>query len=206
MNFIDKIAPYAQKVARDYNILASLIIAQACVESGYGKSGLAINANNLFGIKGSYNGKSVVMRTTEYKGDVSYHIMAPFRKYPTFLESLQDLGKLYKNGVSWDPKLYARVIGEKDYRKAAHIVRESKYCTLPTYAEELISVIESFKLYQYDAVVVPHPIQPVYYVVKPGDTVSGIALKHGVTVRQIASLSKLENQNFIVIGQKLRIK
>jgi LysM repeat protein len=132
--------------------------------------------------------------------------MAPFRKYPTFLESLQDLGKLYKNGVSWDPKKYARVIGEKNYRKAAHAVRESDYCTLPTYAEELISVIESFKLYQYDAVVVSHPIQPVYYVVKPGDNVTRIANKYNVTIKQIVKLNFLDDENFIVSGQKLRIK
>ena len=155
MDFINKVAPYAQKVARDYNILASLVIAQSCLESHFAESGLALKANNLFGIKGSYNGQSIVMPTIEYKNDVPYRIMAPFRKYPTYLESLQDLGKLYKNGVSWDHKKYVSVLGEKNYRKAAHAVRESDYCTLPTYAEELISVIDSFKLTRFDTIYTP---------------------------------------------------
>jgi len=152
VDFINKVAPYAQKVARDYNILASLIIAQSCLESHFAESGLALKANNLFGIKGSYNGQSIVMPTTEYKDDVPYHIMAPFRKYPSFLESLQDLGKLYKNGVSWDRNKYKSVLGEKNYKKAAHAVKNSGYCTDPHYSDKLISLIDSFKLTRFDTV------------------------------------------------------
>ncbi|WP_186303801.1 glycoside hydrolase family 73 protein, partial [Bacillus pumilus] len=87
-DFIKKLAPGAQKVQKKYNVLASLVIAQGCLESGFGSSGLSKQANNLFGIKGTYNGKYVLMWTSEQdkKGNVT-RIQAKFRKYPSYAES-----------------------------------------------------------------------------------------------------------------------
>jgi len=67
--FIDEIAPIAVTLNQQgQEILPSIIIAQAILESNYGKSELAVNANNLFGMKGRYHGKSVKMPTVEYNG------------------------------------------------------------------------------------------------------------------------------------------
>ncbi|RAK23459.1 mannosyl-glycoprotein endo-beta-N-acetylglucosaminidase [Anoxybacillus vitaminiphilus] len=102
MDFIKAIAPHAQRIQEKYHILSSLIIAQACLESNFGLSGLAQKGKNIFGIKGSYNGQSVTMRTHEYERGKKVWVDASFRKYPSWYESLEDLAKLYTNGVSWD--------------------------------------------------------------------------------------------------------
>lgn len=152
MKFIQELAPHAARVGKEYNILPSLILAQACLESAYGKSGLAAKGKNLFGIKGSYEGRSVTMRTAEYKkgSTTPYYINAAFRSYPSWYESMKDLALLYCNGVSWDRAKYHRVIGEKDYKKAAKEVQTAGYATDPKYAEKLVSLIVRHNLTQYD--------------------------------------------------------
>lgn len=65
--FIDSIASSAQSLANENDLYASVMIAQAIVESGWGKSTLSAAPNyNLFGIKGNYQGQSVTMPTSEY--------------------------------------------------------------------------------------------------------------------------------------------
>ena len=124
-DFINEIAADAQRIYKKYNILASLIIAQGCLESAWGQSGLAQEGKNLFGIKGTYNGKYVLMWTTEYDNSGSpTRVKAKFRKYPSWYESLQDLAKIYINGTSWDPNLYKAVIGETDYKRQLRLSRK----------------------------------------------------------------------------------
>ncbi|WP_061578559.1 phage tail protein, partial [Bacillus licheniformis] len=132
---------------------ASLIIAQACLESAWGTSGLAQKGKNLFGIKGTYNGQYVLMWTTEYdrKGNAT-RVQAKFRKYPSWYASLQDLAKLYVNGTSWDPDHYKAIVGEKDYKKATAALVKAGYATDPAYATKLNNLIETYNLTQYDSV------------------------------------------------------
>ncbi|WP_258729660.1 phage tail spike protein [Bacillus atrophaeus] len=152
-DFIKVIAADAQRVYKKYNILASLIIAQGCLESSWGTSELATQGKNLFGIKGTYNGQYVLMWTTEYdKNGVATRVKAKFRKYPSWYESLQDLAKLYTNGTSWDPGKYKAVIGEKDFQKATAAVQKAGYATDPNYATKLNSIILTYKVTQYDSV------------------------------------------------------
>ncbi|PCK15083.1 alkaline phosphatase [Bacillus pumilus] len=145
-DFIKKLAPGAQKVYKKYNVLASLVIAQGCLESSFGTSGLSKQANNLFGIKGTYNGKYVLMWTSEQdkKGNVS-RIQAKFRKYPSYADSLADLGSLYTR-----LSRYKDVVGEKDYKKATAAVSKAGYATDINYATKLNSIIFTYKLTQYD--------------------------------------------------------
>ncbi|MGW6675555.1 phage tail protein [Bacillus altitudinis] len=145
-DFIKKLAPGAQKVYKKYNVLASLVIAQGCLESGFGSSGLSQQANNLFGIKGTYNGKYELMWTSEQdkKGNVT-RIQAKFRKYPSYAESLADLGSLYTR-----LSRYKAVVGEKDYKKATAAVSKAGYATDINYATKLNSIIFTYKLTQYD--------------------------------------------------------
>ncbi|TWJ83714.1 phage tail protein [Bacillus licheniformis] len=152
-DFIKEIAPDAQRVYKKYDILASLIIAQACLESGWGTSELAQKGKNLFGIKGTYNGQYVLMWTTEYdKNGNATKVQARFRKYPSWYESVQDLARLYINGTSWDPDHYKAVVGEKDYKKATAALVEAEYASDPNYATKLNSIIFTYKLTQYDSV------------------------------------------------------
>src|SRR5699024_7459237 len=64
-DFLTYVSPIAEKVAAENNLYTSIMIAQAAHESAWGKSSLATKGNNLFGIKGSYKGNSIVMLTWE---------------------------------------------------------------------------------------------------------------------------------------------
>lgn len=113
-----KIGTGSAKGLQKYNVLASLVIAQGCLESGFGSSGLSQQANNLFGVKGTYNGKYVLMWTKEQdKHGNETRLQARFRKYPSYVESLADLGSLYTR-----LSRYKAVVGEKDYKKATAAV------------------------------------------------------------------------------------
>ncbi|MFD2386189.1 glucosaminidase domain-containing protein [Enterococcus rivorum] len=87
---------------------ASVMIAQAILESGSGNSGLSVAPYyNLFGIKGSYEGSSVTMKTQEDDGKGNlYTIDSAFRQYPSYKESLEDYAKLLKEGLSGNSEFY----------------------------------------------------------------------------------------------------
>ena len=76
----------AQETQEKYGVPASVTLAQYATESGYGKSWLARNANNYFGMTGSYNGQKV------YKTDRYW------RKYSSMEESFNDHGRLLSSG------------------------------------------------------------------------------------------------------------
>jgi LysM repeat protein len=224
LSFIQEILPAAKKVGKEFNILVSLILAQAIHESNWGKSGLATKGFNLFGIKGTYNGQSVTMKTWEVYGGKNVHVDANFRKYPSWYESLKDLANLYQNGVSWDRSKYKKVIGETDYKAAARAVQSAGYATDPNYADKLIKTIESNKLTQYDeftvkpdetkvsAEVVTKPSKPSTstktvtktYKVKSGDTLSVLATKWGTNVKRLQELNNIKDANKIYVGQTLK--
>lgn len=150
--FIQSIANDAQDLQKEEKILTSVTLAQAILESNWGKSGLSTSANNLFGIKGSYEGSSVSMGTQEFSNGKAYHTQADFRKYPDKKASLVDHAQLFVNGVSGNANLYSAVIRETDYKKAAYAIQNAGYATDPAYAEKLISTIENYHLDQYDQI------------------------------------------------------
>lgn len=216
MNFINSVKDYAIELSNKYGLYASVMIAQAIHESGWGQSGLSLPPHhNLFGIKGDYNGKSVTMRTWEDDGKGNpYYINAPFRSYPTFKESMEDNAKLLKNGVGWNPKIYqgtwrANTNSYKDATKAL----TGTYATDTRYADKLNAIIESYNLTQYDGqqskpVSKPQPtkITGDTYVVKSGDTLGEIANRSGVSVDNLVKWNNIKNKNLIVVGQVLRLK
>ena len=144
--FLDKLKPYAIKDMRETGILASLTAAQGFIESRKGNSGLTQKANNLFGIKGFYNGQSVKMETTEYYNGVATRVMADFRKYPSWQESVNDHSGLFNRLAR-----YRNLRGERNYIKACNYVQADGYATSPVYATTLLTKINQFKLYEWDA-------------------------------------------------------
>ncbi|MDQ0176704.1 N-acetylmuramoyl-L-alanine amidase [Bacillus chungangensis] len=152
MSFIDEIAPHAQEIGIENDILPSLIIGQAILESASGKSELAQKGNNLFGIKGAYNGESVTILTTEFVNGEKINVSAAFCKYPSWRESIEALANKYVNGVSWNRDLYRAVVGEKDYRKAVQAVKDAGYATDPAYVSKVVNVIEKYNLTKYDQI------------------------------------------------------
>ncbi|KIN37967.1 hypothetical protein B4071_2803 [Bacillus subtilis] len=149
-DFIKQIAADAQRVYKNHQILASLIIAQGCLESAWGTSELATKGYNLFGMKGEYNGQYVTMMTWEVINGENVQVSAKFRKYPSWKESIDDLANLYLNGVSWDKDHYRAVVGEKDYQKATSALVKAGYATDPNYATKLNSIISTYGLTKYD--------------------------------------------------------
>lgn len=148
--FIDKISPYAQELQASYGVLPSIIIGQAILESNWGQSTLAAKYNNLFGIKAYGDQKKINLETKEYVNEVWITIQGDFRVYNTWEESMDDHTKLFINGVTWNPRLYDKVLLATNYKEAAKALQEAGYATDPTYAEKVIGVIESYKLYTYD--------------------------------------------------------
>ena len=143
-------------------VLASVSMAQFILESGYGKSELAQNANNLFGMKCSLSGNTwggsawdgqsrYTKQTKEQNADGSYEtITADFRKYPCVEDSIAD-HSAYLLGAKNGGKLrYDGLKGCADYRKAAQIIKDGGYATSLTYVEKLCSVIERWNLTPYD--------------------------------------------------------
>lgn len=143
--FFNKIKPLVIADMKKSGILASLTAAQAFLESSKGNSGLTQKANNLFGIKGTYNGQSVRMLTTEFIGGKYIKVNADFRKYPSWSESIADHSAMFNRMAR-----YKNLRGETNYKTAAQNVRLDGYATDPKYTEKLISVIERYKLYEWD--------------------------------------------------------
>lgn len=143
--FLNKIKAMVLADMRQSGILASLTAAQALIESRYGNSELAVRANNLFGIKGSYYGESVNMLTTEYYGGQPYKVKADFRKYPSWAESIADHSAMF-NRMS----RYKNLRGCTDWKDATIFVQRDGYATSPTYSETLQKTIITYGLNAWD--------------------------------------------------------
>jgi flagellum-specific peptidoglycan hydrolase FlgJ len=134
------------------NILPSVTIAQAILESNWGKSSLAREACNLFGIKASkdWTGQVYKKQTKEQKpnGEV-YTISADFRKYGSYLESIKDHDKFFVS-TPWRKENYKKVLEAKNYKTQALALRECGYATDLNYGHKLIQLIERLGLQQYD--------------------------------------------------------
>jgi flagellum-specific peptidoglycan hydrolase FlgJ len=120
-----------------------LTIAQAALESGWGKYHIQYN---LFGIKWTEGcGYDKVPRQTkEYVNGQYVTVTAYFRGYQNFSESILDHAKVLNL-----PR-YAKVRQAKDYKEAAQALQSCGYATDPKYAEKLISIVETYRLYEID--------------------------------------------------------
>lgn len=165
-SFFRKLKPYVIKDMDDFGILASLTAAQAFIESNKGNSGLTTKANNLFGIKGTYQGQSVKMLTTEYYNGIPQKVYADFRKYPSWQESIADHSALFNR-----LNRYKNLRNLKDYRLACQYVQQDGYATSPTYANTLLNTINKYKLYEWDTEVagcgIKTPVTPSVQLDQP---------------------------------------
>lgn len=151
--FIDSIGADAQAIAWKEELYASVMIAQAILETGSGNSQLARPPyHNLFGIKGSYQGKQVNFGTQEDNGSGQlYTIQSGFRQYPSYKESLEDYAALLKNGISGNAKFYQSVWKDvaETYQEATKALT-GKYATDTQYDKKLNALIETYQLTDYD--------------------------------------------------------
>lgn len=146
ITFLERFKPLVIADMKSSGILASLTGAQGFIESNKGNSGLTCKANNLFGIKGDFRGQSVTMLTTEYYNGVAVKVNAQFRKYPSWQESVNDHSSLFNRLAR-----YKNLRGEMDYVKACNYIQADGYATSPTYSTTLLTIINKYKLYEWDA-------------------------------------------------------
>ena len=147
-SFIERVGKLAAADMQKSGVLASLTIAQAILESGWGKSGLTVKANALFGIKAgsSWKGRVYSAKTQEcYDGATFTTVTALFRAYGSWAESVADHSALLTGAAR-----YKAVIGERDYKTACRAIKAAGYATDPKYADKLIQIIESYGLTAYD--------------------------------------------------------
>ncbi len=151
--FIESIGESARELGLKYDVFASVMIAQAILESGSGTSGLSMSPYyNLFGVKGSHSGSSVTLATNEDNGSGQlYQINSAFRVYPSYKESLEDYVQLLRGGISGNTSFYKKVWRSeaKNYLQATTELT-GKYATDTFYNNKLNSIIAVYNLTQYD--------------------------------------------------------
>lgn len=138
--YIEQYRTTALQHQQVFGIPASITLAQGLLESRAGKSGLAINGNNHFGIK-DFNWKGEVL----CYGDSTN--MSCYRKYGAPEDSFLDHARFLKS------KRYGRLyeLDITDYRAWAEGLRECGYAEDPAYPQKLIGIIEQYRLHELDA-------------------------------------------------------
>ncbi|MBK3496877.1 glucosaminidase domain-containing protein [Viridibacillus sp. YIM B01967] len=201
--FIGTIAETARQLSAENDLYASVMIAQATLESEYGQSGLGSSPNNnLFGIKGKYKNDSVKLETSEDDGTGKMTtVMADFRKYPSYEDSLKDYVRLLRNGLSWNKQYYTGVFksNTKTFKDATKHLTGS-YATDSKYNKKLNKLIAEYDLTQYDK-----PVKSKKTIkVEDGDSLMLIAKAYDVKVTSIKQWNQLNSDN-IEAGQQLNI-
>ena len=228
-SFLNTIGPVAQQVAQENGIYASVMIAQAALESGWGNSALSTEGHNLFGVKWNGTGNYVTMPTQEYYGGQWHTINAKFQSYNSYYDSLTGYAQLIKNNFPNSTRANAATpqIAAANLKYGVY----GSYATDPNYANSLDRMISDYGLTRYDVYTGTsstnqnqqnsnaansnqHESQisagngnqiPDTYTVKAGDSLWGISQTYGTTVNNLKQINNLSS-NVIYVGQVLKLK
>ncbi|WP_283579896.1 LysM peptidoglycan-binding domain-containing protein [Ligilactobacillus aviarius] len=228
-SFLNTIGPVAQQVAQENGIYASVMIAQAALESGWGNSALSTQGHNLFGVKWNGTGNYVTMPTQEYYGGQWHTINAKFQSYNSYYDSLTGYAQLIKNNFPNSTRANAATpqIAAANLKYGVY----GSYATDPNYANSLDRMISDYELTRYDVYTGTsstnqnqqnsnaansnqHESQisagngnqiPDTYTVKAGDSLWGISQTYGTTVNNLKQINNLFS-NVIYVGQVLKLK
>lgn len=166
---VAKIGPLCSADQKTSGILASVTAAQFILESGYGKSELGQNANNMFGMKRSLSGNSwggsmwdgssvYTKKTQEQNADGTYEtVTADFRKYSCVEDSIADHSAYLLGAKNGKVLRYKGIKGMTDYKAVAQLIKDGGYATSLAYVEKLCAIIEKWNLTQYDVLGTPAP-------------------------------------------------
>jgi flagellum-specific peptidoglycan hydrolase FlgJ len=188
--YIDTHKERAVQIMEKYDIPASIILGVAIHESAFGNSRLAQYLNNHFGIKGKNDSKEI---KSAYKGYESVE-----ESYLDFVRILQDRKQFNHLFYKYD---------KDDYQNWALGIARGGYASSKTWSAQVIGIIKKYELDKLDQ---PDSRQDApssnrnSYIVKPGDTLSGIASKYNTTVYEIQSTNKLRSTR-LQIGQELSL-
>lgn len=140
-SFVSSLKPYADKVAKTLGIDASLLLAQAALETGWGQKMVANargSSNNLFNIKAdrSWQGERVTTQTLEYHDQTPVMENAAFRSYATFQESFAD----YARFLARNPRYQTALQHGGDNEAFIRGIHQAGYATDPQYADKVLRV------------------------------------------------------------------
>ncbi|MBF8807986.1 MAG: glucosaminidase domain-containing protein [Enterococcus lacertideformus] len=225
--FINQIGWAASEVAANNDLYASVMIAQALLESAYGTSSLASAPNyNLFGVKGSYSGQVVYMATKEYINGQWVTMNEPFRQYSSYWESLQDNANVLRSTSFATGYYHYSGVWKSNttsfYDATAYLT--GRYATDPGYGVKLNSLINTYNLTRFDkpstgsattttskttttstTTTVSSSGSQTYKVVS-GDTLWDIAQKFGLSVDDLMAKNGMSMSNYsLLVGQELTI-
>lgn len=144
-DFIASLKPYAEKAAADLNVNSDVLLAQAALETGWGRHVIHTqrgdNSFNLFNIKAgeSWAGNKVNVHTLEYAQGVARQERADFRRYNNYAESFADYVKLLQTNPRYEQALAAG----QDATAYADELQKAGYATDPAYAEKIKNILAS---------------------------------------------------------------
>lgn len=219
-DYIDQYKDVAIEEMLRYDIPASITLAQGLLESGAGRSELALKGNNHFGIKcHGWGGRSV------YHDDDDRQEC--FRAYESVRDSYEDHSKFLRAGKRY---AFLFMLERTDYRGWAYGLKSAGYATNPAYAKSLINIIETYGLNKYDYArsydkfrvdhqpknmfVSPqtglHAIKMCnknYYVIaRRGDTFRSIGEEVGLSYRRLARYNERNKDDVLQDGDIIYLK
>ena len=142
--FVEKVKPYAEKAAAELNVSTDVLLAQAALETGWGKHLIhdtnGNNTFNIFNIKAAgWQGKSVTVNTLENKQGVTQQERSAFRQYEGYAQSFADYVSLIKN----NPRYKEALSAGDDSEGYADALQKAGYATDPDYAQKIKRLINS---------------------------------------------------------------
>lgn len=211
--YVDQWRDVAMDQMSRYNIPASITLAQGLLESGAGQSLLARGSNNHFGIKchSDWTGATMYFDDDE-QGEC-------FRAYKNARESYEDHSRFLVSG-----KRYRDLFSLKptDYKGWAHGLKAAGYATNPHYANLLIELIETYKLYEYDRgrgveYTQEHGIEGegldvyefnknLYVLARKGDTFRTLGDLLGISYKKLAKYNERERDDQLEEGEIVWLK
>ncbi len=143
LDFIRALKPIAEKAAQDFNLPANVLLAQAALETGWGKFINSLDDRssfNLFNIKSDtrWLGESVQVNTLEYRDGVARKENASFRVYDNFEQSFQDYIEFIRSNPRYDSAVKVAHSPEQYLQE----LQKSGYATDPKYAEKIIHILQ----------------------------------------------------------------
>jgi len=138
-DFITALWPIAQKVASDMDVEPKAIMAQAALETGWGKHIIhqadGSNSHNLFGIKADrrWNGDVAKVSTLEYRDGLAKKELAPFRVYDSYESSLKD----YAHFIQGSERYQGALKNGQNIKAYSEGLQEGGYATDPNYANKI---------------------------------------------------------------------
>lgn len=149
--FVKTLYPHAQRAAEKLGVQPEAIIAQAALETGWGKhvihDGKGQSSHNLFGVKAnsSWEGQQAVVDTIEFDGSVASKQKAAFRKYDSIGEAVDD----YVKFIQEQPRYGKAVENSQNTEAYFRELQDAGYATDPQYANKVLSVLDGDMLRRY---------------------------------------------------------